>query len=229
MTHAPSQTRSNASSTIPISVCALGPRVRSVWRSTSPWDSFLDAHRSLYDRALAESGWAMLGAVAGARETPQRKRRVVCARDLRPEVEQAVACVDLSAPKREAVGRRQVDAGLARHRKRVASAVHQLPLALAEEPRGKEKSRDAASQPILELGPRAGQLPFGLDVVDREEDRGWSQRVRFEAECAATVELPMSAQVSNGAAPAATKLVRPSVTRLETKTVVSEAVLGEHL
>ena len=108
--------------------------------------------------------------------------------DLRPEVEETVACVDLSPPKREAIGRRQVDAGLARHRERVARPIYEAPLALAEETGGIRERRDAASEPILELGLRAGDLLFCLPVVDREEV-GVGQRVRFEAECSAAIEL----------------------------------------
>ena len=108
--------------------------------------------------------------------------------DLRPEVEEAVACVDLSPPKREAVGRRQVDAGLARHRKCVARPLYETALALAEETSGIGERRDAASEAILELGLRAGYLLVCLHVVHREEV-GMGQRVRFEAECSAAIEL----------------------------------------
>jgi len=64
-------------------------------------------------------------------EPSQGERRVVGARELRPEVEHAVAAVDLAPAEGEAIDIGTVHPRLARHGQPEAGRAHQLPLAVA--------------------------------------------------------------------------------------------------
>ena len=108
-------------------------------------------------------------------------------RDLGAEVEQAVAGVDLASTESEAVRRRDVDAGLARHCDVVPRVLDEPHLALAEEARRVRERRDTTPEASLELRLRLGDLVRRALVVEREQVRV-GDGMRLERQRAAAVE-----------------------------------------
>src|SRR5712691_49127 len=110
------------------------------------------------------------------------------AAELRPEVEQAVAGVDLAAAQRQQVGSRPVGAGLARNGKPEAGVRDQASVAGAEETGGVAERFHRPPELRLERDLRAGDLvPRGL-VAESEEIR-MRDGVSLEPQRPAAVEL----------------------------------------
>ena len=107
---------------------------------------------------------------------------------LRPEVEQAVARVDLRPAQREAIATRRVEPRLARHRQPIAGLSRELHLTLAVDSARERQRLDVTAELALELVFGFHDLAPSLLLVEtREVPVG--DGVRFETQRPATVEL----------------------------------------
>ena len=144
----------------------------------------------------------------------------MAAADLRAEVEQAVARVDLPPPERQPVGAAGVDPGLARDRHAEPGCGDELAFAGPEEPGRVGKRLDGPPEPGLERDLGAFDLLPRRRVAEGEEVR-MRERVRLEAEGAVAVQLDdlVPAEQRRLATRYQAKRAQPSMTAGATKTV----------
>ncbi len=107
---------------------------------------------------------------------------------LRPEVQDAVGRIDLTAMQREQVGAGDVDAGLARDGDTEAGLGDELPITVAEEPGRITERVDWTAESGLEGELRTGDLLPCRVILEGNKARV-SNRMRLEAECPRAIEL----------------------------------------
>ena len=121
----------------------------------------------------------------------------MAAGELRAEVDQAVATIDLDASQREAVRLAGVRSRLAGRRPAEAGVGCKLLLSLAEQPRGVAERLDLVVQPGLELPLRFTDLERGVRVVEEEQIRV-RDRMSSEDERACAIQLRDQVPVEDG-------------------------------
>src|SRR5947208_16812396 len=110
--------------------------------------------------------FAVAQAAVGA---PKREGRVVTAAELRPEVEQAVACVDLAAVQSERVRPRSVDPRLARDGEPKAGIGDEAAVAIGEEACRVAECLDLPAELRLQCQLRARDLVPRSLILKRQE------------------------------------------------------------